>query len=52
MEKKKSILVIDDDEVVLNLIAEALRLEGYKVDTAETGKEAIEKCNLRFYNLT
>ena len=48
---KKSILVIDDDEVVLNSIAEALRLEGYKVDTAETGKEAVEKCSLRFYNL-
>jgi len=49
--EKKSILVIDDDEVVLNSIAEALRLEGHKVDTAETGKEAMEKCNLRFYNL-
>jgi DNA-binding NtrC family response regulator len=49
--EKKSILVIDDDEVVLNSIVEALRLERYKVDTAETGKEAIEKCNLRFYNL-
>jgi DNA-binding NtrC family response regulator len=49
--EKKSILVIDDDEVVLNSIAEALRLEGHKVDTAKTGKEAIEKCNLRFYNL-
>jgi DNA-binding NtrC family response regulator len=51
LEKKKSILVIDDDEVVLNSIAEAFRLEGYKVDTAETGKEAIRKGNLRFYNL-
>ena len=49
--EKKSILVIDDDEVVLNSIAEALRLEGHKVDTAETGKEAIGKGNLRFYNL-
>ena len=50
--EKKSILVIDDDEVVLNSIADALRLEGHKVDAAKTGKEAIEKCNLRFYNLT
>ena len=49
--EKKSILVIDDDEIVLDSIAEALRLEGYKVETAETGKEAIEKCKLRFYNL-
>ena len=49
--EKKSILVIDDDKVVLNTIAKALRLEGHKVDTAETGKEAIGKCNRRFYNL-
>ncbi len=49
--EKKSIIVIDDDKVVLDSIAEALRLEGHKVDTAETGKEAIEKCNLSFYNL-
>jgi DNA-binding NtrC family response regulator len=49
--EKKSILVIDDDKIVLNSIAEALRLEGYKVDTAETGKEAIRKGNSRFYNL-
>jgi DNA-binding NtrC family response regulator len=48
---KKSILVIDDDEVVLDSIAKALRLEGYKVDTAENGEDAIEKCNLGFYNL-
>ena len=48
---KKSILVIDDDQIVLNSIAEALRLEGYNLDTAETGKEAIKKGNSRFYNL-
>jgi len=51
LEKKKSILVIDDDEVVLNSIAKALRLENHKVDTAKTGKEAIEKSSIRFYNL-
>ncbi len=50
MEKKR-ILVVDDDETVLKPLAEILRLEGYSVDTAETGKEAIEKSNNRFYNL-
>ena len=49
--EKKSILIVDDDESVLKPIAGILRLEGYSVDTAKTGKEAIEKSNLRFYNL-
>jgi len=51
MEKKRRILIIDDDEVVLASIATILRLEGYIVDAAKTGKEAIEKSNLNLYNL-
>jgi CheY-like chemotaxis protein len=47
MEKKR-ILVIDDDESVLESTARILKLEGYNVDTAKTGKEAIEKSNLNF----
>lgn len=35
-----SILVVDDDEGMLILMAESLRAEGYKVDTAESAKEA------------
>lgn len=50
MEKKR-ILVIDDDESVLESTARILKLEGYNVDTAKTGKEAIEKSNLNSYNL-
>jgi len=49
--EKKSVLIVEDDESVLIPIAEILRLEGYSVDSAKTGKEAIEKSNLRFYNL-
>jgi DNA-binding response OmpR family regulator len=48
---QKHILVIDDDESVLGTIARILELEGYKVETTKTGKEAIEKSNLRAYNL-
>ena len=48
---QKHILVIDDDESVLGTIARILELEGYKVETAKTGKEAIEKSNLGAYNL-
>ena len=50
MEKKR-ILVIDDDESVLETTARILELEGYDVDTAKTGKEAVEKSNAKFYNL-
>ena len=50
MEKKR-ILVIDDDEVVRKNFKAILELEGYNVDTAATGKEALEKSNANFYNL-
>jgi DNA-binding NtrC family response regulator len=49
--EKKRILVIDDDGVVLKNFKAILELEGYNVDTAVTGKEAIEKSNANFYNL-
>jgi len=49
--KEKRVLVIDDDEAVLRPIAEILKLEGYSVDTARDGKEAIRKSNTNFYNL-
>jgi two-component system chemotaxis response regulator CheB len=51
MDEKKRILVIDDDEVVLASIATILRLDGYSVDMAKNGKEAIEKAHLNLYNL-
>jgi len=49
--EKKSILVIDDDEVVLKNFKAILELGGYNVDTAVTGKEAVDKSNASFYNL-
>jgi len=45
------ILVIDDDEKILDNISKALRLEGYDVDVANTGRMAIERSERRFYNL-
>ncbi len=36
-------LVVDDEESITNLIAMALRYEGWDVETASTGTEAIEK---------
>jgi len=49
--EKKSILIVDDDKAILKSLKAILQLEGYSVDTAETGSEAIEKSKARFYNL-
>lgn len=48
---KARILVIDDDEGIRKVVAEALKSEGYLVDTASNGKEAVEKSRTNFYNL-
>jgi len=49
--EKGRILVIDDDEGTRKVVAEALESEGYSVDTANNGKEAVEKSQTNFYNL-
>jgi DNA-binding response OmpR family regulator len=36
-----SILVVDDDTSVLDVLSEMLRLEGHDVTTAENGKDAV-----------
>jgi DNA-binding NtrC family response regulator len=50
--EKKSILVVDDDKAILDSFKAILKSEGYSVDTAETGREAIEKSETRFFNLS
>jgi len=45
------ILVIDDDKNIRKTLAIALELEGFFVDEAENGKEAIAKSHANFYNL-
>jgi len=51
VQKKKRILIVDDDEAVLKSIEEYLVLKGYVVDTAKTGREAVEKSKKGFFNL-
>jgi len=51
VQKEKSILIVDDDETILRSIRDYLALKGYDVETAKTGKEAIEKSNKHFFNL-
>jgi len=49
--EKKSILIVDDDISILKSMKELLRLEGYAVDTAESGQEAMMKSEANLYNL-
>ncbi len=51
MGKHARILVVDDDESIRKTIATILKEKGYAVDTAQNGKEAIEKSKINFYNL-
>ncbi len=48
---KGRILVVDDDEGIRKVVAEALKTEGYLVDTASNGKDAVAKSQTNFYNL-
>jgi DNA-binding NtrC family response regulator len=51
MDKKARILVVEDDKVIRRSLTISLEDEGYIVDAAENGKEAIEKTNVNYYNL-
>lgn len=48
---KKCILIIDDDTAVLTSLESLLEMNGFKVDTAKNGKEAMMKACNGFYNL-
>ena len=51
MTKQFRILIIDDDDSIREALSTLLEMEGYIVDSAKDGKEAIEKTNNFFYNL-
>lgn len=51
MSDAARILIVDDDHEILKTFSAVLREEGYVVDTAESGRRAIEKCNAEFYNV-
>ena len=51
LDKSATIIVVDDDESIRKTLSTILEEKGYIVDTAENGKEAIEKSNTKFYNL-
>jgi len=48
---KDLILIVDDDLDFLDLISTLLRCEGYDVETAKSGQEALEKSREKIYSL-
>ncbi|MBS7651084.1 response regulator [Candidatus Bathyarchaeota archaeon] len=51
MVEKKRILIVDDDLEILRSLKSILEFKGYIVETAENGREAIEKSKVKFFNL-
>jgi len=51
MSVKAKILVIDDDQLICETLNALLENEGYLVDTAENGQQAIKKSFDNFYNI-
>jgi DNA-binding NtrC family response regulator len=51
MSKSARILVVDDDREILKTFSTLLKDAGYMVDTAETGRDAVEKSTGNFYNV-
>jgi len=51
MGERARILIVDDDESIRKVLSTILEEEGYAVDIAVSGKDAIKKSNEKFYNL-
>ena len=51
MGKRSKILIVDDDENIRNTMKAILEDEGYLVDTAESGGEAVQKTQKTNYNI-
>ncbi len=48
---KAYVLVVDDDKGIVETFKTILEQNGYKVDTAQSGREAIEKSKKNYYDL-
>jgi DNA-binding response OmpR family regulator len=51
MEKKASVLIVEDEEAIRNGLCDVFVYNGYEVDTASTGKEGLQKALLGRYHL-
>lgn len=48
---KRRILLVDDEKNILKVMSASLKKEGYEVETARSGEDAIEKVGNNRYNL-
>ncbi|MBD3315625.1 MAG: response regulator [Chitinivibrionales bacterium] len=46
-----NVLIIDDQEIIRDLIQDALEEKGYKITTAEDGVEALELCRKHTFDV-
>ena len=51
MKNKNSILIVEDDPSLREVWKIFFENTGYSVETAENGKQAIQKSMLQFYNI-
>jgi two-component sensor histidine kinase/CheY-like chemotaxis protein len=51
LDKRSSILVVDDDQSTRKTLSLIFKRKGYEIETAGTGQEAIERAQTRFFNL-
>ena len=50
-QKCKNVLVVDDDKAILRTFTRILQRAGYVTETAENGKEALEKIQAQSYDI-
>ena len=51
MAKKGSVLVVDDEEIMRDVLESLLSPEGYRVDLAKTGEEGLDAYTKRPYDV-
>lgn len=51
MGEQPLVLVVDDEPLILNLVKEILSIEGYQVETAGNGKEALQALQAHLFDV-
>ena len=51
MDDRPSILVVDDEKVIRDMLADLLDMEGFHVRTAEDGQSALDELSRAHYDL-